>query len=234
MTAGIKLQRKTPMPIEAPHTNADPQQWFALRVKSHCERAVATIARNKGFEEFLPLYQSRRRWSDRFKWVELPLFPGYVLCRLNPEYRLPILTIPGVLHFVGLGRVPVPIDDTEVAAIRRAVQSGLPVEPWSFLQVGHRVRVEFGPLAGLEGILVEMRKQRRIVVSLSLLKRSVAVEVEADWISSLEDGPRNPSVRVNRAVAASAATSKDMRLPCCRLPQSDGESRLLITEDRAQ
>src|SRR5579863_2483916 len=93
--------------------------WFALRVKSRSEKIVATIARNKGFEEFLPLYQSRRRWSDRFKSVELPLFPGYVFCRLNPEFRLPLLTIPGVMSFVGIGKVPVPIEEAEIAAIKR-------------------------------------------------------------------------------------------------------------------
>lgn len=193
------------MPIEAPLSNAALQQWFALRVKSNCERLVASIAHSKGFEAFLPLHQCRRRWSDRFKSVEVPLFPGYVLCRLNPEYRLPLLTVPGVLHLVGFGRVPVPIDDAEVAAIRIAVQSGLPVEPWSFLDVGQRVRVEFGPLAGVEGILVEMRQQRRIVVSLTLLKQSVAVEVEADWVSPLAVDRQNPSLGLTRPTAITAA-----------------------------
>ena len=125
--------------------------WFALRVKSRSEKIVSTIARNKGFEEFLPLYQSRRRWSDRFKSVEVPLFPGYVFCRLNPEFRLPLLTIPGVLSFVGIGKVPVPIDDAEIAAIQTAVGSGLLAEPYPFLEVGQRVRIAEGPLAGSKG-----------------------------------------------------------------------------------
>jgi len=196
--------------IEGPRDNHSPEQWFALRVKSRFERCVATVAHNKGFEEFLPLYQCRRRWSDRFKSTELPLFPGYVLCRLHPDHRLPLLTIPGVLHFVGLGRTPVPIDDAEVAAIRTAVTSGLPVEPCSFLDVGQRVRVDFGPLAGLEGILVEMRKQHRIVVSLSLLKRSVAVEIEGDWVSALEAERQNPPLQADRP-AVSALAPKALR-----------------------
>ncbi len=169
-------------------------QWFALRVRPRSEKLVATMARNKGFEEFLPLYACRRRWTDRIKSVELPLFPGYVFCRLVPEYRLPLLTIPGVMHFVGLGRTPVPIDDSEIAAIQSAVQSGLRTAPWPFVAVGERVRLEDGPLAGLEGIVIKVRNEHRLVVSLSLLKRSVTVEIERDWVKPLGAGvlpPRN-------------------------------------------
>lgn len=158
-------------------------RWFAIRVKSQRERMVATAIRQKGLEEFLPQYKSRHRWSDRFKSVELPLFPGYVFCRINPTFRLPILTVPGVLHFVGLGRVPVPIDDAEIDAIQSAVRSGLRVEPLAYLNVGQRVRLAEGPLTGLEGILTEVRKQYRVVVSLTLLQRSVAVEIERHWIT---------------------------------------------------
>jgi len=179
--------------------------WFALRVKSRTEKVVSTIARNKGFEEFLPLYQSRRRWSDRFKSVEMPLFPGYVFCRLNPEFRLPLLTIPGVMSFVGIGRVPAPIDDAEIAAIQAAVGAGLVAEPYPFLEVGQRVRLAEGPLAGLEGMLVEVRKQQRLVVSVSMLKRSVAVEIDRLWVRPLDAGGREVSVQMRPAFAASAA-----------------------------
>jgi transcription antitermination factor NusG len=154
------------------------ERWFALRVQSRCEKVVAMIARNKGFEEFLPLHQSRRRWSDRLKAIDLPLFPGYVFCRLDPQRRLPLLTIPGVLHFVGIGKIPSPIEDTEIAAIQTATGSGILTEPWPFLEVGQRVRLEGGPLAGLEGILVETATRQRVVVSVTLLKRSVAVAIE--------------------------------------------------------
>ncbi len=166
------------------------KQWFALRVKSRCEKVVATIAHNKGFEEFLPIYVSRHRWSDRLKSVELPLFPGYVFCRLDPQYRLPLLTIPGVLHFVGIGKAPIPIDENEITAIQTAVQSGLVVEPWAYLEVGQRVRLREGPLAGMEGIFVGTAKQERIVVSVTLLKRSVAVAIERHWALPADDRPR--------------------------------------------
>jgi len=116
----------------------------------------------------------------------LPLFQGCVFCRLNEERRLPVLTIPGVLHFAGVGKTPVRIDDQEIAAIQTAVRLGLWTEPWLFLEVGQRVRLEDGPLAGGEGLLIEVRKQHRLVVLVTLLRRSVAVEIERDWVKSRE------------------------------------------------
>jgi transcription antitermination factor NusG len=178
--------------------------WFALRVKSRTEKAVSTIARSKGFEEFLPLYQSRRKWSDRFKSVEIPLFPGYVFCRLNPDFRLPLLTIPGVMSFVGIGKIPVPIDEAEIAAIQAAVGAGLLAEPYPFLEVGQKVRLAEGPLTGLEGWLVEVRKQERLVVSVSMLKRSVAVEIDRQWVRPLDAGGRELSVQLRPALSATA------------------------------
>jgi transcription antitermination factor NusG len=165
--------------------NSEAMKWFALRVKSHFENTVGTIARYKGFEEFVPVYRRRHRWSDRFKDVDLPLFPGYVFCRIDPQVRMPILTIPGALHFVGIGKVPVPIDDSEIRAIQSAVRSGLVTEPWEYMKVGQLVRLEEGPLTGLEGILIETKKQYRIVVSVTMLQRSVAVEIERHWVTPI-------------------------------------------------
>jgi transcription antitermination factor NusG len=171
------------------------RKWFALRVRSRCERTVALMTQNKGFEEFVPLYESQRRWSDRLKSLEMPLFPGYVFCRLDPRYRMPLLTIPGALHFVGIGKTPVPIDDSEIAAIQTAVRSGLPTEPWPYLEVGQRVRLEEGPLAGLEGMLVGTSKGQRIVVSVILLKRSVAVTIERHWATPLDSDNHGSHLR---------------------------------------
>jgi len=179
------------------------EQWFALRVKSRYEKVVSTIARNKGFQEFLPLYQCRRRWSDRVKTIELPLFPGYVFCRLNPQYRLPLLTIPGVVHFVGIGKTPVPVDDEEILAIQSAVASGLSTEPWPFLNVGQRVRLEEGPLTGVEGILIEVRKRYRVVVSVTLLHRSVSVEIEREWVAPIDASGRRITIPAIRPMAGS-------------------------------
>jgi len=171
------------------------KRWFALRVQSHCEKVVATIARNNGFEEFLPLHKSRRRWSDRLKALELRLFPRYIFCRLDPQRRLPLLTIPGVLHFVGIGKTPSPIEDMAIAAIRTAVGSGVLTEPWPFLDAGQRVRLADGPLAGLEGILVETPQRQQVVVSVTLLKRSVAVAIESHWAAPMNVSGLPPAVQ---------------------------------------
>jgi transcription antitermination factor NusG len=178
------------------------QQWFAIRVKSRCEKIVATMAQNRGFEEFVPLYRCRHRWSDRVKSVELPLFPGYIFCRLNPAHRFPLLTIPGVLHLVGIGKIPVPVENAEIAALQSAVRSGLSAEPWSFLEVGQRVRLEDGPLAGLEGILIEAHQEQRIVISVTLLQRSVAVAIERHWARPLDGHGRPAPVQLRPVMAA--------------------------------
>ena len=180
--------------------------WFAVRVKSRAEKVVSMMARNKGFEEFLPLYESRRNWSDRTKSVEMPLFPGYVFCRLYAERRLPILTIPGVLYFVGIGKTPMPVEENEIAAIRRAIESELSAEPWPFLQIGQRVRLDRGPLEGVEGILVEARKQQHLVVSVTLLQRSVAVRIERHWATPVDASGRPLPVHPRPIITTSSAT----------------------------
>lgn len=156
--------------------------WFALQIRSRYEKTVATLLHGKGYELFLPLYKSRRYWSDRIKELELPLFPGYLFCRFNALDRLPILVTPGVIQVVGVGRRPVPVEDAEVAAIQMAIQSGLPRQPWPFLEIGQRVRVELGPLHGLEGILLHFKGRHRLVLSVTLLRRSVAVEIDDAWV----------------------------------------------------
>ena len=167
--------------------------WFAIRVKSNFEKKVATGLRNKGLEEFLPLYQSRRRLSDRYKTVELPLFPGYLFCRLDLGHRLPLLTTVGFLYIVSLGNKPVPVDEREIAAVQFVVRSGFPVMPWPSLAVGQRVRLESGPLCGLEGVVMQVGMRDRICVSVTLLQRGVSVEVDRDWIRPLSPGRISPT-----------------------------------------
>jgi len=172
--------------------------WYAVRVKSRHENTVAAHLHARGYQAFLPLYKSRNRWSDRFKEIELPLFPGYVFCQFDLLNRLPVLSIPGVVYVVGVGRTPVPIDETEIAAIQATVKSGLPSQPWPFLQIGHRVRIEHGPLCGIEGILLGFRGHQRLVLSVTLLQRSVAVQVDGTWVlamsqqRSASSSPANP------------------------------------------
>jgi len=135
----------------------------------------------KGYEQFLPLYAARRYWSDGAR-VELPLFPGYMFCRFDVQKRLPILITPGVLTIVGTGRVPIPVDNAEIAALQMLVSSGIPAQPWRFLHVGKRARIVHGALAGVEGVLVSFKGYDRLVLSISLLQRSVALEIDHDCV----------------------------------------------------
>jgi transcription antitermination factor NusG len=160
--------------------------WFAIRVKSNFEKKVADGLRNKGLEEFLPLYQSRRRLSDRYKTVDLPLFPGYLFCRLDLDHRLPLLTTAGFLYIVSVGNKPVPVDEDEISAVKLVVRSGVPAMPWPSLAVGQRVRLEGGPICGLEGVVMQVGTHDRICVSVTLLQRGVSVEVDRDWIRPLD------------------------------------------------
>ena len=157
--------------------------WFALQVRVRHEGEVTVHLQGKGYEWFLPTYKERRRWSDRVKQVDAPLFPGYVFCRFNPNDRFPILKTPGVTQIVGYSRVPVPVDEKEIEAIRTLVDSGLPNFPCAYLEVGSRVRIEAGALRGLEGILTDLKGKRRLVLSITLLQRSVAVEIDSEAVS---------------------------------------------------
>jgi transcription antitermination factor NusG len=160
-------------------------KWFALQVRTRWESSTALLLDGKGFEAFLPTYKARRRWSGRLKEVTAPLFPGYVFCRFDVHNRLPILVTPGVIAIVGRGKVPLPVDESEISAIQAVVSPGLRPEPWPFLEVGQRVRIETEPLRGLEGILLSIKGGSRIVLSVSLLRRSVALEIDRSCVMPL-------------------------------------------------
>lgn len=163
--------------------------WFALQVRAYREMTVADHLRGKGYEGFLPQYKCRKRWSDRVKIVDAPLFPGYLFCRFNPQNRLPILKTPGVIHIVGCNGLPIAVDEMEIKAIQTVVASGMPNQPWPFLAVGDRVRIESGPLRDLEGILVKFKGEHRLVLSVTLLQRSVAAEIDSAFVTSLRSSP---------------------------------------------
>lgn len=159
--------------------------WYAIRIRSKFERGVAASLSGKGYEQYLPLYRSRRQWSDRTKDLELPLFPGYLFCRFDAQFRLPILTIPGVISVVGIGKTPVAVSDQEIDMIQTMVSSGLLLQPWPQLVVGSRILIEKGPLQGVEGVTLDIKKKHHLIVSVPLLQRSVAVEIDREWIRPL-------------------------------------------------
>lgn len=157
-------------------------EWLAVTVKPRHERLASIALRNKGCEEFLPLYRVRNRWSDRVKEVELPLFPGYLFCRPRRMHRAQILATLGVKEFVAFGTGPAPIPAEEIRVVRKLVDSGLPLGPTSFLKVGQKVRIARGALRDVEGILLELKDDLRLVVSVNLLQRSVAVTIDRDFL----------------------------------------------------
>ena len=163
-----------------------PFPWYALQCWLRKESLVAAQLEGQGFECFLPKYKSIREWSDRKKDVEQPLFPGYLFCRFDYTQRRPVVLTQGVLQVVGCGRRPTPIEDSEIQAIQVAVASGVPGQPWPYLEVGERVKIHSGKLSGIEGILVNLKGNHRVVLSVTLLQRSVALEVDLSWVTSLE------------------------------------------------
>lgn len=171
--------------LREPDVIGNPLSWYALLVRCHAEKNVSNMLAALGIEQYLPLYHKVTTWSDRVKRVELPLFPGYVFCRVDIPRRRPVVTVPGVLSIVGFGSTFVPIPEEQISAVREIVRSGLRSGPWPFLQEGQRIRVTAGALEGLEGILVKSKDEYRVVVSVSLLQRSVAVEIERDWVQPL-------------------------------------------------
>lgn len=153
--------------------------WYAVYTRHQHEKTVARILATKGFEVFLPLFTVVHRWKDRAKQLSLPLFSCYVILRAGPDRRLDVLTTPGVHGFVGPAGRPAAIPKEEIEAVRRVVEWRQQVEPYPFLKYGDWVRIKSGALEGLEGILVRTKSHFRLVLSVELLQKSVAVEVDA-------------------------------------------------------
>lgn len=157
----------------------DDSAWWAIYTRHQHEKVVAEILTAKGFEVFLPLYQSVRRWKDRSKILSLPLFPCYLFVLGGLNRRLQVLTTPGVHMILTNGERVAVIPSEEIQAIQRTVEGPLPVEPHPFLKCGERVRVTRGSLEGVEGILVRKKNLYRLVLSVNMLAQSVAVEIDA-------------------------------------------------------
>jgi transcription antitermination factor NusG len=180
-------------------------KWYALQVHARKEQLVASQLENRNLECFLPTYKSLRKWSDRTKEIQQALFPGYVFCRFDYENRQPVVMTTGVTQVVGTGKVAIPIADTEIEALQVAVSSGIPAQPWPYLRTGQYVQINYGHLAGLQGILVNFKGNHRVVLSVTLLQRSLALEVELDWLSPVaEPGQQRTAARTCVADAVPA------------------------------
>ena len=164
-------------------------RWFALYVRVRHERTVERQLAEKGLEAFLPCYVARRQWADRLKMIEFPLFPGYLFCRFTSQQRGAVLSAFGVVRIVGFGNQLMPVDDGEILALQQAVRAGVECEPAAYLKIGQRVRVGYGALNGVEGILTEAKKGHRLILSVTLLERSVSVEVDGAAVEAVSSPP---------------------------------------------
>jgi transcription antitermination factor NusG len=168
-------ERPATLPVE------QPVNWYALYTRPRHEKRVAEQIEQRRISCFLPLYRSVRRWKDRRKELELALFPGYVFVRIAPQNRLQVLMLPGVVRLVTSNGQPSALPEAEIESLRRGLAGDARMAPHPYLQVGRRVRVKRGPMAGLEGILRRRKEGLRLVISIEMLVRAVAVEVdEAD------------------------------------------------------
>jgi transcription antitermination factor NusG len=163
---------------QASGTNLSTARWHAVYTSSRHEKVVAGQLEERGIESFLPLYRTLRRWRDRRKMVELALFPSYVFVRIGVHERLRVLQVPGVVKLVSFNGEPAVLPEPEINALRNGLENQLYAEPYPYLRVGKKVRVVRGPMAGAEGILSRKKDRQRVVISVDVLMRSIAVEVE--------------------------------------------------------
>jgi len=195
---GLWSEKVCPSESAVPlHFKSDPDlgsdRWYALYVRSRHEKTVENSLRVKGYSVFSPSYRTKRKRVDRITEIEVALFPGYVFCQFDTDKRLPILMTPGVVGVVGRGSRPQPVDETEIASIRTIALAGRPVQPWPFLRVGQRIRLQAGPLAGAEGIFLRVKDEYHLVVSITLLQRAVSVVIEKEAVAPWFSGDRQTS-----------------------------------------
>jgi len=171
-------------------------QWYAVQVRGRSELSVHLLLSNKQVVSFLPTYKRRYRGYDRVRVVDAPLFPGYLFCNFHGQNWMSIITTPGVIRILGTGKQLLPIDDEEIEAIKRVVTSPYPVRPHPSFGAGQKIRVAAGPLSGIEGTVLRVKGGSRLVVSVTALQRSIAVELGGEDAIPL---PRNDNAKAGVA-----------------------------------
>lgn len=162
-------------------------EWFAVQIRTYHRANVETSLRHKGYEVFAPSYDVARIVAGRERKILAPLFPGYIMCAFDPGYRMPVLTVPGVIRILGTSTALTPIPEAEIEAIRRTITSGLNYEPIESFQPGAPVEVQSGPLAGIRGEVVYHKGKQRLVIKIAALNdRAVSVEVDQAMVSRLD------------------------------------------------
>lgn len=204
--------------------------WYAIHVKANSEQRVRAHLEQKCYSVFLPTQRIRRRWADRVKIVDAPLFPGYVFCQLSGQYSAKVITTPGVLKIVGTGRQPAAIPDEEITALQRVVRVDADLEPWPYFAVGQMVRVSAGPLAGVEGRVISIGNAWRLVISVTLLQRSVAVAVEREWLLPVNETPFDSDrAKCDGLLTPRASGRQDLRNP--RFPAERNSHQVALSRN---
>jgi transcriptional antiterminator RfaH len=159
--------------------------WMAAQVKPKWEFSVSLALGDKGYETFVPVYKSIRRWSDRQKTSDLPLIAGYVFVRtLLAPAQPKVVSTPGVVRMVGFGGEIIAIADYEIETLKSVARSSLRAEPWSYIKQNSQVRIAVGALAGIRGTVLQVKENTMLVVSIEMLQRSVAVHIDRSWVES--------------------------------------------------
>ena len=152
-------------------------EWFAIQVMPRSEQIVMQHLEYKGYETLLPTYQCKRKWADRIKFIEMPLFPSYIFFRALSTNSGMVLTIPGTIRLVGMGGRPSVIPAEEIESLRKINASRAPAAPCRYVTIGQKVRIAVGPLAGIVGLLSEVKNSRRLIVTVELIMRSISIDV---------------------------------------------------------
>jgi len=161
-------------------------KWYAIYTRSRHEKTVAVQLGQRSVDCFLPLYDTIRKWKNGRFHVQLPLFPGYLFVRIALRDRLNVLQVPGVVNLVGFNGVPAPLPHADIETLRDALSKGAQAKPHPYLNVGSRVRIRSGPLEGMQGILLRKKGYLRVVVSVDLIMRSIAVDVDTTEVEPIK------------------------------------------------
>ena len=181
----ISLTAPEKLPPNGLDSPGEGYPWYGIRTRSNHEKLAAILLQGKGYQPYVPLYNLRPRRHNALIKSEYPLFPGYVFCRFDAAKRLPILMTTGVISVLGFGKEPAPIPDEEIEAVKAVLHSGFSAEPCSYLREGQRVRLTQGSLEGVEGILIKKKNQYRMVISVTMLQRSISVEVDGERLAPI-------------------------------------------------
>jgi transcription antitermination factor NusG len=190
----------------APATRLDSREWYAVYTQPRHEQAVNRHLAAREVETYLPTILSVNRWKDRRVQIETPVFPGYIFTRISAAERRQVVAAPGVVRVLSFNGAPAAIADTEIEAVKLCLARGVAPQTHPYLAVGERVRVRSGALEGLQGLVTRRKNECRLIVSVTLIHRSVAIEIDEDALESLEANA-TPASRRGAAVSPTLVSS---------------------------